>query len=53
MGSMAPVLAQLPARGLQLPPNYNTFQPPAVGGAYVDPANFAGKRRPPSPGTAS
>ena len=23
--------------GLALPPNYNTFQPPAVGGSYVDP----------------
>jgi len=37
MGSMAPALAQLPVGGLELPPNYNTFQPPAVGGTYADP----------------
>jgi hypothetical protein len=37
MGSMAPAFAQLPAGGLALPPYYNTFQPPPVGGIYVDP----------------
>ncbi|MCX6625475.1 MAG: hypothetical protein NTY38_31320, partial [Acidobacteria bacterium] len=37
IGSMAPVLAQLPVVGLALPPNYGAFQPPAVGGTYVDP----------------
>ena len=36
-GSMAPAFAQLVAGGVELPPNYNTFQPPAVGGTYVDP----------------
>jgi hypothetical protein len=34
---MAPALAQLSVGGMELPPNYNTFQPPAVGGTYVDP----------------
>ena len=37
VGSVAPSLAQSPARGLELPPSYDTFQPPAVGGSYVDP----------------
>jgi len=37
MGSMAPALAQLSVGGLELPPNYTTFQPPAVGGTYADP----------------
>ena len=37
MGSMAPALAQLSVGGLELPPNYNTFQPPAAGGTYADP----------------
>ncbi len=36
-GSIAPALAQSSAGGVQLPPNYNTFQPPGVGGTYVDP----------------
>jgi hypothetical protein len=36
-GSIAPAFAQLSAGGPELPPNYNTFQPPAVGGTYVDP----------------
>ena len=36
-GSMTPALAQLAAGGMEVPPNYNTFQPPAVGGTYVDP----------------
>ena len=29
--------AQLVVGGLEFPPNYDTFQPPAVGGSYVDP----------------
>ena len=37
IGATAPALAQLPVGGLQLPPNYDAFQPPAVGGTYVDP----------------
>jgi hypothetical protein len=37
MGSMAPALAQLPVGGPEIPPNYNTFQPPAAGGTYTDP----------------
>jgi len=35
-GSMAPALAQLAARGVELPADYSTFQPPPVGGTYVD-----------------
>ncbi len=35
--SMVPAHAQLTAGGVELPPSYNTFQPPAVGGIYVDP----------------
>ena len=35
--SMTPALAQSSVGGVQLPPDYNTFQPPAVGGTYVDP----------------
>jgi len=38
LGSMAPALAQLSVAGLEIPSNYDTFQPPAVGGTYVDPA---------------
>jgi len=34
---MAPALAQLAAGGVELPSDYSTFQPPAVGGSYVDP----------------
>jgi hypothetical protein len=34
---MAPALAQLSVGGLALAPDYNTFQPPPVGGIYVDP----------------
>jgi len=37
IGAIAPVFAQLSIGGVELPPNYNTFQPPAVGGTYVDP----------------
>ena len=37
LSSLAPALAQLPATGVELPVNYNTFQPPAVGGTYADP----------------
>ena len=36
-GSVIPALAQLSTGGVQLPPNYNTFQPPAPGGTYADP----------------
>ena len=36
LGSMVPALAQLSVTGLEIPPNYDTFQPPAVGGTYVD-----------------
>jgi hypothetical protein len=35
--SSMPALAQLSAGGVELPTNYNTFQPPGVGGRYVDP----------------
>lgn len=35
--SMAPAFAQLTVSGLEPPPNYDTFQPPVVGGTYVDP----------------
>jgi len=38
IGSWAPALAQLSSIGVQPPPNYDTFLPPAVGGIYVDPA---------------
>jgi hypothetical protein len=37
IGSMAPARAQLSVGGPELPLNYNTLQPPAVGGTYVDP----------------
>jgi hypothetical protein len=37
IGSMAPAFAQLSTGGVLLPPNYNTFIPPAVGNVYVDP----------------
>ncbi|SPF45627.1 exported hypothetical protein [Candidatus Sulfopaludibacter sp. SbA4] len=37
LGTMAPALAQLATGGVENPPNYNTFQPPSVGGTYVDP----------------
>ena len=37
IGSMAPALAQLSVGGLALAPDYSTFQPPPVGGIYVDP----------------
>ncbi len=36
-GSMAPAFAQLTAGGVELPADYSTFQPPAVGDTYVDP----------------
>ena len=36
-GSMAPALAQVSTAGVELPADYSTFQPPAVGGTYVDP----------------
>ena len=36
-GSMAPAFAQVTAAGLELPPTYDAFQPPSVGGTYVDP----------------
>ena len=36
-GFVAPAVAQLSTGGIQLPPTYNTFQPPLVGGTYVDP----------------
>lgn len=36
-GWAAPAWAQLTAGGVEVPPNYNTFQPPSVGGSYVDP----------------
>src|SRR5580700_6716435 len=36
-GFVAPALGQLSTGGIQLPPNYNTFQPPSVGATYVDP----------------
>ena len=45
MGSMAPALAQLVVGGLEFPPNYDTFQPPAVGGSYVDPVFGSTVRR--------
>ena len=35
--SSMPALAQLSAGGVEFPTNYSTFQPPAVGGIYVDP----------------
>ena len=34
---MAPALAQVSTAGVELPADYSTFQPPAVGGTYVDP----------------
>ena len=34
---MAPAVRSCAAGGPELPPNYDTFQPPAVGGTYVDP----------------
>jgi hypothetical protein len=37
LGSMAPSLAQSSAGGVMLPPDYDTFQPPAVHGSYIDP----------------
>ena len=37
LGSMAPAFAQLTVAGLELPPTYDAFQPPIVGGTYVDP----------------
>src|ERR1035437_7821229 len=43
MGSMAPAFAQLPAGGLALPPYYNTFQPPPVGGIYRSEERRVGK----------
>jgi len=36
IGSL-PAFAQLSAGGVELPTNYNSFQPPGVGGSYVDP----------------
>jgi len=35
--SSMPAFSQLSAGGVELPTNYNTFQPPGVGGTYVDP----------------
>lgn len=35
--SSMPALGQLSPGGVELPTNYNTFQPPGVGGTYVDP----------------
>jgi hypothetical protein len=37
IGTWSPARAQLSAVGVELPPNYNTFQPPATGGTYLDP----------------
>jgi len=36
-GSLETGFAQLSVGGLEVPPNYNTFVPPSVGGTYVDP----------------
>jgi hypothetical protein len=35
--SSMPALAQLSTGAVELPPSYNTFPPPGVGGSYVDP----------------
>jgi hypothetical protein len=37
IASFSTALAQITTTGVQLPPNYNTFVPPAAGGTYVDP----------------
>ena len=37
IGSMAPAAAQSSAGGLAIPPDYDSFQPPPVGGIYIDP----------------
>lgn len=37
IGSIVPASAQSQAGGLAIPPNYDTLQPPPVGGAYIDP----------------
>jgi len=41
----APVFAQLSTAGLEVPPSYDTFQPPAVGEVYVDPVFGSTVRR--------
>jgi len=38
MGAPVQGLAQSLAAGVALPPSYDTLQPPAVGGTYIDPA---------------
>jgi len=45
IGSVTPALAQSSAGGLKLPPDYDTLQPPAVGGAYADPVFGSTVRR--------
>jgi hypothetical protein len=37
VGSIAPAGAQTAAPGVKAPSDYNVFQPPGVGGTYVDP----------------
>ena len=38
LGLKTPAAGQSSARGVVIPPNYDTFQPPPVGSSYVDPA---------------
>ncbi len=37
IGSITPAFAQLSTGGVEIPPSYNTFVPPSVGGTFADP----------------